>query len=404
MKLIYFFFLISFSLFALEYPQHQEVNSHNNAIAPHLLNSSCINRSEPTYENPIICSEIELLTVYPSVDYRISGERNASILWRYAYDASSKDRKITDDYGCVNYYHKTFQNADLYANLSAFFRNESNIHELNITDNPIKVPIPLEILNRTENDNITLVLDGKIIFHYILDKTISNWICDENNSCSCVQTIYPSESFNITSSIRSTLVYEVEGGSLLHFLNKPLLGEQWAKNSRLEDLVFSKRKFSRVLLLLENSNIGNASFYTFEIDNVSDNSDAWRIISHPIRNFTSMNATEILVKTLPNQIQKQNETFAYIYVFNSTYQFLGIHNMTINLNDHFENNFSKTFTIVNRLLTANNEIAENQETNISTSSKYRPSVKFVETNISFIIANLSLIGMIFLVFIIFRLS
>lgn len=386
-------------LFAFSYPPHAEVAAHNDndTFVGSLLNSSCLNESNPNYDNPIKCAEMELLTVYPSVDSRVSADFPARAIWRYAYSATSQDTTQEGPCGYTDHLYKTFTSAESSAGLISFFRG-SEYPIYNVTWSPIDIPVPEDMLQLTDGDNLTMSLQGRIVFFYTL--TDNTWDCDAN--CSCIPYA-TSWSYNITRDFESNLTYEVEGGALLHFLSKPVLHEQWAKDSQFEDLVFSKRKFYYSSLSLGSNEMGNATFYTFDIVNVSNNSfNVWGIVSHPVSNFTNLDEKEMKEKTIPVPIETRNDTHVYIYIFNSSYQFLGPHIITLDMSDHFGNNFSKTFNITNRLLTSGNAIAENGETNITDSSLYRPSVKFGEKTSSLLVANVSLIGAFVLLFVFLR--
>ncbi|VVC01987.1 Uncharacterised protein [uncultured archaeon] len=288
---LFAFLLLLGSLSAFSYPPHQNVSAHNDIIADSLLNSSCLNESVPSYDNPVKCAEMELLTTYPSVDSRISAEVPARILWRYVYSATSQEKSVPSSCIRSNHFLREFQNASIYANLTVLFRNYSNFTD-NITSSPIQNPVPQEILNLTDGDNITFSLQGKIVFHYMQ----FNRICSPgaNGSCDCDNTNYP---FNLSRQFESNLTYLVEGGPLLHFLSKPVLHEQWSGNSQFEDLVFSKRKFYLASLTMGNVTIGNGTFYEFNITN--DSVDAWAIASHPVSNLTNMSELEMEQRTKP---------------------------------------------------------------------------------------------------------
>ncbi len=398
---VLFFSTLTSSLSAYGYPPHELVSGHNNALAPSLLGSSCAEESNPDYDDPIACAEIELVSVYPSVDSRISADKDTYALWRYAHDASSEDRIVTGADGCTSYYHKTYQGtANIYANLSVFFRNSTYFLD-NITgNNPVPLPITRATLNATQGDNLTAIVSGKITFHYILDKTIGYQSCDGNGSCTCLETVYPSEPMNITRSVSSNLSYEVEGGSLLHFLSKPVLREQWEKNSQFEDIVFSKRKFHSAALLMNNLVIGNATFYAFNITN--DSYGVWRIISFPVSNFTNMSGNEMEVRTTPIPLEEANDSFVLLYVFKSSYSAFGPHNLDLAMHDHFGNTVQQTFGITNRRHTFGNSSGENGEQNISDRDFYRPSAQYMTRDFTLLTAGLGTIGALILVLVLFR--
>lgn len=393
MRFVFALIMLTTLLFSYSYPPHLEVKMHNDALAPSLLNSRCLNRTTPTYENPIECAEAELLTVYPSVDSRISSEKNVRVLWRYALSYTSQDKTVTID-GCTSYFHKTAQDAELIANLSASFMNKTYVLE-NVSGNPLVLPIPLNELNKTDGSNLTLSLTGSIIFHYMFDRTISYLECDENGSCTCNENVYPSVPMNITRIINSNLTYEVEGGPLVHFLSKPVLHEQWIQNSQFEDLVFSKRRFYIASISLNNLSFGSAQFYYFNI--TEDPSRAWKISSYPASNFFNLSEEEVRTITSPVPIQQGNFSHKYIYIFNSSYSALGPHNITLNITDQFENNFSKRFEITNRLLTASGSFGEDNSTNISDKTIYRPSSPPSNSSFSLIIAGLGTLAIVVLV-------
>lgn len=400
MKKLFFFVLFFQFLFSYTTPPLEDIIFHNNEIGKNLLNSQCVNMRTPNYDNPIICAEVELLALYPSIDSRISSNRENYILWRYAYDASDQSKTVTIS-GCTSYYHKTFQNASVLGNLTIYFRNYTNSSELNITTNSALLMLSQNILNETQGDNLTIELNSSIVFHYILDRTVSTYTCTID-SCSCVEIVYPSEAFNITYDFQNNLTYEVEGGSVIHFLSKPVLHEQWQANSKFEGLVFSKRKFYSATILLNDMPIGFGQFYEFNISN--DSFGVWRIYSFSVSNFTNLSKQELTTRIIPASIESENETFIYLYVFNTSYSTVGLHNITLVLNEHFGKTFSKKFEIANRMLSFGNSTAENGSQNISDSTVYRPSLDLFssENKFAFLIIDMSTIGALFLFFLILR--
>ncbi|MDD5337105.1 MAG: hypothetical protein PHS02_01340 [Candidatus ainarchaeum sp.] len=377
-------------------PFHSNVSIHNNLLAPALLGSECLNRTEPDFNNPIACSEAQLLTVYPSVDSRISSGLPSYVLWRYASEATLQRMKVTDSHGCESTYTKTPLFQSISVDLRADFMNETYIRE-NISENPILIPVPLSALSFTDGSNITLELNGTFFFQYSYYELKSSWSCNELGVCGCSQQ--PSGYFfNITKNISSNLSYEVEGGPVLHFLSKPVLYEQWAGNPVFEDMVFSKRKFCNVSILLNNITLNSSQLYSFEITN--DSSDAWHIISAPMN--PSLGWREIHEYSTPIQIESYPEAFSYINIFTKDYSAQGKHNITIILQDQFNSSFSQRFGIVSRFLTIDDSLGEDNSTNISDSDLYRPSAKPSETGYAPLLLGLSLAGLALFIIIFFR--
>ncbi|MEW6528486.1 MAG: hypothetical protein AB1391_01210 [Candidatus Micrarchaeota archaeon] len=369
------------------YAPHSNISEHNNALAPLFLNSTCVHVSSPTYSNPIICAEISLLTLYPSVDDRISSNVKTYALWRYAYKAADEDETISNDC-CTSHYYKIFKNASVFANLSAFFRNQT--YSANIVDqNPVNIPILQNILNASEWDNATFILDGTITFHYILNAYEETPVYDENDSCSCIST-HSNTPFDITRGVKSNLTYIVESGSPLYFLNKPILREQWSKNSLLEQFSFANMKFACVGFFKGDQELGIANLYSFNITN--DSLGVWGIISSNISDSVNITVQEVAEKITPIQFEAENRTYQYTYVFNTTYIAYGVNQFSLNITDHFNSNYTTAFKIANRLLTHHNLTAENGSTNITNLDVYRPSAPHSEIQFSIIVGNISLIG------------
>jgi hypothetical protein len=366
------------SISALSHPPHAEVWAHNNAIADSLLNSGCSNETIPTYDNPAKCAEMELLTAYPSVDARVSAASPPRLLWRYAYSATSQNRTVTNSEGCTTVFRRTFQSADAYADITSLFRGFSYSLS-NVTWSPVQVPIPREILNMSEGDNLTLLLEGRITLHYIQDSAVCSCV---NGSCTIIYSSYP---YNITYRFQRNLTYLVEAGEPLHFLSKPVLREQWAGDSQFEDLVFSGRKFYLSSLSLDGNEIANGTFYEFNMTN--DSYGAWGISSHPFSNLSGMSETEREQRVQPIPLEHSNTTFPFLYEFSSKYDFTGPHIISLNLSDEFGNNFSQSFNITNRMLTLSNSKAENGSTDISNSSIYRPSSSPISEQFSLLLVG-----------------
>lgn len=390
-----FLFLAALA-FSYSNPPHQEVADHNNAMAPSLLNSSCLQRNSPTYSDPIICAEAQLLTSYPSVDSRISSDSNTSVLWRYAYAASQEEEQTTITYnsGCPTTYsyHISLQRTEMYANLSGAFMGETYSSALG--SDPIPIPVPLSELQKTDGSNITLNLTGSFIFEYTKDESVT-YCAPVNGSCSCSNYFY-SVPMNITRPISSSLSYEVEGGLVAHFLGKPVLREQWAQNSKIEDFAFSKRKFYLSSLELNGSQIGAAQIYDFSISN--DSSDSWSIASNPIQNFSNLTMVEDDSRIIPAQVQGNGDFQNYIYKLDSNYYSPGVQNLTIHLSDEFDNQFQETFELSSRFLTFSNSTSEQGSSNISSQSLFRPSYFQPSQSISLLIAGLGPLGILIIAF------
>ncbi len=387
MKIILFFLIFLSTVFACVYAPHLNVIEHNDALAPSLLADNCITPSNSTYDNPIVCAEMNLLTIYPSTDERISSDVDTRVLWRYAYKAVDKELSITAGC-CTSHYYKIFNGVSVLANLTAHFKNQIYYSSI-INQNPASIPISQNILNMSEWDNLTIILNGTILFHYILNKDIHTPIYDENNSCSCASN-YLTEPFNITRSIKSNLTYTVEGGSPIYFLSKPILREQWTKNSLLEEFVFSNRKFQCIRFFIGDQQLGIANLYSFSI--INNSFGVWRVVSQSVSNSTNLTLQEITQRTIPAQFEIENKSFLYTYVFNTTYNSSGLKRFSLNITDHFNANYTDIFEIANRLLTYDNSTAENRSTNITDLNIYRPSALHSETRVSFIVANIGMIG------------
>ncbi|MFA5077219.1 MAG: hypothetical protein WC488_02225 [Candidatus Micrarchaeia archaeon] len=377
-------------LFASAYacvPFFANVSAHNNLLAPVLLDSECTNRSEPDFENPIACAELEPLTVYPSVDGRIPSERPARLLWRHASEPTIQVKRVVDSNGCENIYRKEFLFQNLSVDLRAEFMNDTFVNE-QVDGNPLPLPIPQSALSYTDGSNITLTLNGTFYFQYAFYNLTSHWSCPAPGFCGCTQQ-RSSGYFNITRNVSGNLSYEVEGGSVLHFLYKPVLGEQWAGNSVFEDAVFSKRKFCNYTLALNNGTIESAALYTFNITN--DSLDVWRIVS--TAGNSSPGWVEMRERSTPTPIEFYPEAFSLINVFTKEYSAQGRHNITISFQDHFGSQFSQRFELVSRHLTMDGSLGEDGSSNISDRDLYRPSAKAEDSTFTPLLAGLSLVGL-----------
>ncbi|MBU0586212.1 hypothetical protein KJ780_01740, partial [Candidatus Micrarchaeota archaeon] len=241
---LFFLICLSIAVFAYSDPPHSEVNANNDAIAPGLLDSNCMKKNTTTYSNPIGCAEAELITVYPSVDNRISSDENTRALWRYAYYASDESDSYTDDHGCTSYYSKTFQNFSISSNISIITHN-STFTMQNISQNPVLLNQSFLSAHIGEKANISF--SAIMQFKYHFSRTISYWMCIEQ-TCQCYEDLYPTEDLFYIRYATNNLDYEVEGGSPIYLMTKPVLGEQWIPNAQFESLVFSNNKFYKAFL------------------------------------------------------------------------------------------------------------------------------------------------------------
>ena len=368
--------------FAYSSPPHSIVGAHNSLSAPALHLVPCKNSTPDSYENPVSCAEAELITIYPSVDDRISSDSPANALWSYAYSASDQDKQITDSDGCISYYHKTFQQAVFFPGIIIYFGNSTYMVR-NISASPAVIPQPALLSASGARANISL--SGIMIFEYIFDSTIGYMEC-VNGSCGCSEMIMPSRPINITRQVESNLTYDIEGTAPLYFLSKPVLGEQWESNPRFQGLVFSNRKFYSVSILDNRIETGPVRFYSFSIANITNSSNsAWKVVSSRLFNLTNISVQEERVNSIPASIQEGNSSFFYIYSFDSIISGAGRHNLTILLSDHFLANFSSEFQVQNRLLTYGNISAEDGSQNISNRNLYRPSLPIAQQEASTLI-------------------
>ncbi len=398
MRAIALLILLAACSFAYVQPPFSNVSEHNDALAPFLLNSTCLDDNAtrtPTYDNPISCAEMELLTAYPSVDRRISGEQDASLLWRYAYGAEHYMERTVDTGECLNTYQEFLHNVTPIANTTLLaVRN----YTFSLDSNPAYVPAAA--LAPAIGQNATFRLEGALVFAYMRVSTVGTYYCNQENVCTCVYNVYV-DYVNFTRDFRQNLTYDVEGGAVPHFLATPALAEQWARNNLFGDLAFSNREFYFANLTLDNATLGTARMRSFNITNGS--SGAWGIISSPETNSTNLDVVQTrTTRFVPATVDDSGKAFNYVYSFSSSYSGTGTHNLTLSFGDEFGNNFSRNFTIASRLLTFSNSTGEDGSTNISDRSVYRPSAPPIEMSFSPMAPGIGVLGALILLFLLFR--
>lgn len=395
MKKIFFLFLV-FPLLFSSYinPPFNETQDHNNVILANISERylNLANKNQTSFEDPIAFAKGELLLLSPSVDNRISADNLTTLLWVWAEEHEKQIWEKDAEDGCND--KLVFSDFALIGTISFMFQNiTKNMSIDKNTPFNISVPFSQEELNKTSGTDALLTnLSGQFVFSYVheIRKCVGFPIC----GCAKIDE----EEVEFVKSFSSELNYTVEGGSVLFFLTTPLLREQWFRNNHFDNIVFSKRLFYKGDIKLNNVEIASFSFYMFNI--TEDKYELWRILS--IQNYSSINMTseEYNATITPTPLEQENETFIYLNMFNTSYNGIGINNLTLVLTDHFLNSVEKKSEIASRVISYNQNNSEDNA--IHSNNEMRESALANIYNLLLEPFSLSLLGILLISFLAFN--
>ncbi len=332
-------------------PPFIDVNVYNNGKINNLQSTylQSVDKKNPTYEDPIAFASARLLLAFPSVDNRISADKQSNIIWVWAENHSVKEKRF--DGSCTD--ERTYVDYTLSGSISFTFKNNTrNISITNKTELTVSIPFTKDELDKTNgSDELAVKLEGNFIFIY---NEIDYGLWCSLYGCNCVPSL--PKNVSITYHFSDQLSYLVEGGSVIFFLSAPVLHEQWAKNNHFDNIILSKRLFYSGVVKLNNNKIASFNLYNFDIDDAG--LGLLKIVSFKNFSLSNIYAQENKTVITPIPLEKENETFVYVYKFDTNYSGIGVNNLSIELIDHFESHFNKEAAIASRLLSFNENISE----------------------------------------------
>lgn len=396
-------FLISVSFALFSEPPVNQMTGQNNASAPLLQNSflTHLPKSMPTVSNPIEAADAIIVKLDPSVDNVVSDKNPPRILWVWAEKHAEYINQLPDLQRCFDGVTLIYNSKTVSSTIKVSFKGETRSMR-NPGSGYLDLPFsPAELATAGPYEKMTISLSGE--FNFLYDRTILHYKylpCSEQGGQGvCVPScdFYSMETgvANFSRPFSSSMAYTVEGGNVLFFLASPVLREQWYRNNRFDNLAFSNRMFYKSAFLLNGLEISNASLYAFDLYN--DDIGVWYIKSVNLANKSSgMAFAEKLVRVSPNQIQRTNDVFSYLYQANASYSGLGKNNATLALFDRFLNQYENSEEITSRMLSLNSDTMETGEP-VMNQSVARPSLAYKEEKLTGIIINIGIIGVFLLI-------
>ncbi len=288
-------------------------------------------------------------------------------------DACAAHCDYDGDY-CVEYENSSSFGYDLMVDFS--FKNISESVETHSS----MVQVPDLIFSAMQDssgaDTLDINISGYARFLYVLDDRQMGF----GDTC---YDQFINGSADIPISLNAS--YPVAGKNRLFFLVAPILREQWYRNNHFDVIVLSQSPLYQANTYLNSNITRNLTLRNYDINETQYGLE--RIVSNitylqPPANLTtpenpdnqtnSTNSTNSTIGwqmvegfsenfnlTSPYLLEDQNHSFAYIYVFNSTYDGLGINNLSIIVYDSFGQMGGYSENITSNMLSFNNQTAEN---------------------------------------------
>ncbi len=361
---IFFVLILSIAFSPFLDPPFDEVHITNGNVSSTLQETFLSqNERSPTIDDPIRSVGGTILTADPSVDQSISIDHIPMVIWVTGEEHEDSLVQEPDFVACTDGTTLTFvsQNQSLHLNFT--YNGISKIID-NLTSFEVEVPFNESELAVPETpQNLTITLEGSYYFTY--DAHINHYqyltCSDEEGVCVPSCDLYSVEDTTETFErpINASLVYNVESGSALFFLSRPILREQWYRNNQFNVITAAKRIFYRAEVFLDGNSTGSAQLYEFNI--TTDEYGIAHIVSIPSTLNKTIVFSEFNQSIVLYPLQATNETLSRVYQINSTYTGIGEHVLLLILTDRFLTQFNTSEVIVSRLLTVNKNHTENDE-------------------------------------------
>jgi len=401
MKRAFVFIVILGVLFAnYSDPPLSSVSKHNNAvqllgIVPGAGLGTCVIESDPsllTERGAVEALEMKVVSVFPSVDNRVSSALPSSAYWAYGETHKESISWETELSGNTCTSHADFVESNYSTKIGFVVGNNTEY----IMAESSHVTTPSALLN--SGGNLTILMDGKVTFTYDLE--VYSVVCTPNSGCSCEKNSLASGEKNLTFHCTNSLDYEVETQPVVCILQKPVLKEQWYKNNHFDNLLLTNRKVYKAGIAVNDSPIGSVTFYSFNVS--TDKYGLKSIVTVDSYSAEHAEGKENIVNIIPIPLQKENTTFKYGYEINSSYSGLGLNTLVLKAYDDFGQEIESEERILSRELSFSGNISENNN-EVKNTQALRQSATWspLEYNLMFI--TLGAVGLI-IVFAVFRMK
>lgn len=255
----------------------------------------------------------------------------------------------------------------------------------NALTNTVSIPDSIEELmaNSSGGENLTIFLNGTATAVYGMDNRTSAGGCISRFG-TLSETLY----------FEGNATYPVDGRHKLIFTVAPVMNEQWYKNNKFDNIVLSQSRIYKASVLMNGELEEEFTLYGF---NITENpSGLQEIIS--IENESS--AFMGMFDVNPNVLDEGNQSYAYVYQFNYSYEGLGENELRLNIKDIYGNELNKTEVILSRQISySGNKTETGSEYEFETTRK---SAVFETDSLTLIRVGLGMLGVFVIVFLAFQ--
>lgn len=352
-------FLLSSTLFSqtlYDSPPHAQVLEHNLNLLSTLPFTTIQNCEQGSPQNPISCPHIMSL-IHPSINNRISTQTNSTIILQWGANIPNSIQYFAPG-GCSQdkYVFTKISGPRLSGVLNYTISNFSKEYQIT-TNSPFTTAdfsqIPLALLT-TQNispflPNITFSFNGEISADYLVTHYYYRILIIGKNSV-CKQYI---QSYQNTykSPLTSKTTYLLEYGSPHFILLQPIDNEQSSYSPQLKTAILSNQDAQKIIFQINQNTTASTNLSKYKI---MEDEFGFQQISKLQSNSTNSqliftNSTNAFLS--PPQFSKTNYSYQYYSHYSGVLP-LGNSNLTITLQDDFNNNFSRNLTLQTNQLSA----------------------------------------------------
>ena len=392
LRLIIFLFLLFCIAFSYTDPPHDAVYGYNSGLP---IQKNFVERSAkttPGVDDPTTFADARILTVMPSIENRIS-DGNSTVFWVYGVEYKNQfsgTNSLSDERCLKGTSDLDFISYSVDPKLSFKYNNVTK--EVTPGSFFVSVPFSKNELQTNEEEEMNVSINGNFTFRYHRHDVYQDYVClgyDDEGGCDshgCF-TFVDDRNVEIKKPFYHSKSYAVENNNFTRLLVAPALREQWYRNNRFDNLIFSKRKFYDAVVKMNGVEIAHLSPYAFDI--IADEYGVESIISNMsnISDFAehSMNIT-------PYLLQKTNHSFSYVYEFNASYDGTGNNELTLEMKDDFFNRYDINENLTSRRISFNNAVEGN-----SRNADVRPGITLEDKGIKPLTIGLGAIGILVIV-------
>lgn len=259
----------------------------------------------------------------------------------------------------------------------------------NARTNVVSIPdrIREAMQNSSGNENLTLVLNGTATLVYEFDNRVpSGGPCTHGYSV-----------ISRKVKINGNASYRVEGENKLFFMTSPILNEQWFRNNRFDNVVLSQSKIYHANIM--RNGIEAKNFTVCSFDTKKNSFGITEIVSVPMEDAGAFAG---IVNVTPIQLEMKNQTYAFLYQFNYSYEGIGRNNFTIKVRDFFGGEENKTEKITSKELSYDSNKTETGDVYDPATAR-RSSSTSPET-IRMIEVGLGMLGVLILIMLVYQIK